>query len=91
MLLNFNFKVISKSLATRVKKFLIDAEQTAYVNERVICENGHLINHLIKVCDIQKISRYFLTVDFEEAFHSLNHKFLIAILKKYCFGEDFVD
>ena len=29
--------------------------------------------------------------DFEKAFDSLNHKFLIAVLKKHGFGEDFID
>ena len=37
------------------------------------------------------MSGYLLTVDFEKAFDSLNHKFLIAVLKKYGFGEDFID
>ena len=91
---NFDLKMISKSLATRVKKVLsnlIDATQTAYVNERFIDESSHLIDDVIKVCDIQKISGYLLTVDFKKAFDSLNHKFLIAVLKKYGFGEDFID
>ena len=86
--------MISKSLATRVRKVisnLIDSRQTAYVNERFIGESGRSIDDVIKVCDIQKISGYFLTVDFEKAFDSLNHKFLIAVLKKYGFGEDFID
>ena len=76
-LLNFDLKMISKFLATRVKKVLsnlIDAGQAAYVNERFIGESGRLIDNVIKVCDIQKISGYLLTVDFEKAFDSLNHK-----------------
>ena len=91
---NFDLKMISKSLATRVKKVLsnlIDAKQTAYVNERFIDESSHLIDDVIKVCDIQKISGYLLTVDFRKAFDSLNHKFLIEVLKKYGFGKDFID
>ena len=86
--------MISKSLATRVKYVLsnlIDARETAYVNERFIGESGRLIDDLIKVCDIPKISGFFLAADFEKAFDSLNHKFLITILKKYGFGEDFID
>ena len=86
--------MISKSLATRVKKVLsnlIDAKQTAYVNKRFIDESSHLIDDVIKVCDIQKISGYLLTVDFRKAFDSLNHKFLIEVLKKYGFGKDFID
>ena len=93
-MLNFDLKMISKSLATRVRKVLsnlIDSRQTAYVNERFIGESDRLIDDVIKICDIQKIISYLLTVDFEKAFDSLNHKFLIAGLKKYSFGESFFD
>ena len=93
-LLNFDLKIISKSLATRLKIVLgklIDARQTAYVNERFIGESGRLIDDVLKVCDMQKLSGYLLTVDFEKAFLSLNHNFLIAVLKKYGFGDDFID
>ena len=93
-LLNSDFKMISKSLVTRVEKVLsnlIDARQTAYVDERFIGESGRLIDDVIKVWDIQKISGYLLTVDFKKAFDSLNHKFLIAVLKKYGFDEYFID
>ena len=89
-MLNFDLKIISKSLATRVKKVLsnlIDSRQTAYVDERFIGESGRLIDNVIKVCHIEKTSGYLLTVDFEKAFDSSNHKFLIAVLKKYGFGE----
>ena len=65
--------------------------KTAYVNERFIGESGRLIDDVFKVCDIKKISGYLLTVDFEKAFDSLNYKFIIAVLKKYGFGEDFFD
>ena len=86
--------MISKSLAIRVTKVLsnlIDSRQTAHVNERFIGESGRLTDDAIKVCDIQKIGGYLLTVDFEKAFDSLNHEFLIAVLKFYGFGEDFID
>ena len=69
-LLNFYLKMISRSLATRVRNvlsILIDSRQTAYVNERFMYESGRLIDDVIKVCDIQKISGYLLTVDFEKA------------------------
>ena len=83
-LLNFDLKMISKSLATRVKKVLSnlnDASQTVYVNERFIGESSRLIDDVIKVCDIQKISGYLLTVDFEKAFDSLNHNISLRSLK----------
>ena len=40
---------------------------------------------------MQKLSGYLLTVDFEKAFDSLNYNFLITVLKKYGFGNDFID
>ena len=92
-LLNFHLKIISKSIATRLKNLLgklIDARQT-YVNERFIGEIDRLIDDVLKVCDMQKLSGYLLTADFEKAFDSLNHNFLIAVLKKYGFGDYFFD
>ena len=61
------------------------------MNERFIGESGHLIDDVLKVCDMQRLSGYLLTFDFEKAFDSLNHNFLIAVLKKYGFGDDFID
>ena len=61
------------------------------MNERFIGESGRLIDDVLKVCDMQKLSGYLLTVDFEKAFDSLNHNVLIAVLKKYGFGDDFID
>ena len=92
--LNFDLKIISKSLAIRVEKVLsnlIDARQTLYANERFIGQSDRLIDDVIKVYDLQKISGYLLTVDFEKTFDSLNNRFLIEVLKKYAFDEDFTD
>ena len=76
-------KIILKSIATRVKKVLanlIDARQIASVNERLIGENGRLIDAVIKICELQKASGYLLIVDFKK--DSLNFKFLITDLEK---------
>ena len=61
------------------------------MNERFIGESGRLIDDVLKVCEMQKLGGYLLTVDFEKAFDSLNHNVLIAVLKKYGFGDDFID
>ena len=70
-MLNFDLKMISKSLATRVKKVLsnlIDARQTAYVNKRFIGGSDRLIDDVIKECGIEKVNVYLLTVDFAKVF-----------------------
>ena len=93
-LLNLDQKIISKALAIKLKKVLpvlISPGQTAYVNGRFIGESGRLISDIIEVCDIEKLSGYLMTIDFKEAFDSMNHAFLIATLKKYGFGDNFTD
>ena len=86
--------MISKAFSTRVKNVLpslIDPRQTAYVNGRFINESGRLISDIIETCDKEGISGYLMTIDFQKAFDSLNHTFLLATLKKYGFGDDFID
>ena len=43
------------------------------------------------VCVIEKLRGYLMTIDFEKAFDSMNYAFLIAALKKYSFGDNFIE
>ena len=93
-MLNLDQKFISKALAIKLKKVLpafISPGQTAYVNGRFIGESGCLIPDIIEVCDMEKLSGYLMTFDFQKAFDSMNHASLIAALKKYGFGVSFID
>ena len=93
-LLNVDQKIISKALASRLKKvlpFLIGPGQTAYVDGRFIGESGRLIADIIETSDLENIEGYLLAIDFEKAFDSLNHNLLIAALEKFGFGCDFID
>ena len=61
-LLNVGTKIMSKALATKLKKVIptiISSNQTAYVNKRCISESGHLISDIIEVCEKQYIGRVF--------------------------------
>ena len=42
------------------------------------------------MCDILDIPGYLVTMDIERAFGSLNHDFLLNVLKKFGFGEKFI-
>ena len=93
-LLNVERKLISKTLAARLKKvlpFLIGLGQTVYVNGRFLGESGRLIADIIETCDLTQLEGYLLAIDFEKAFDSLNHNFLITTLEHYGFGNDFIE
>ena len=93
-LLNVDTKIISKAFATRLKEVLpsiIGSEQTAYVKNRFIGEGGRLISDILEVTDTLNINGFLVTIDFEKAFDSLNHTFLIETLIKIGFPSYFIE
>ena len=66
---------------------IISSRQSAYVKNRFIGENGRLISDITEVADLFNIEGYIVTMDIEKAFDSLDHTFLIQVLKKYSSGK----
>ena len=92
-LLNVDYKIIAKALATRLKETLpklISFQQTTYVKNRFIDEGGRLISDKLETSESLNLKSYTATVDIEKAFDSLSHYFLLACLKKYGYGNYFI-
>ena len=92
-LLNIDVKILSKALAQRPKKtilFLSSANQSAYVDERFISEDGRLISDLLEISDTLKSFELLATIDIQKAFDSVDHAFIISTLERYEFGNRFV-
>ena len=92
-LLNTDTKLVSKAIAARLKQVLpslVSFNQTAYVENRFIGENGRLISDILEVTRKLKKEGFLLTIDIEKAFDSVNHVFLLEALKKYGFGKQFI-
>ena len=92
-MLNVDIKILSKALAKRLTEVLpclISAQQTAYVKNRNIGESGRLISDIIEIANTRKMEGFLVTMDVEKAFHSLDHTFLISVLKRFGFGQNFV-
>ena len=82
-LLNVDYKIIAKALATSL-------QQTAYVKNKFIGEGRRLISDILEMSESFNLKGYIVTVDIEKAFDSLSHSFLLACLKKYGYGNDFI-
>ena len=61
-LLNFDYKLLTKVLANGVKKVIpsiISASQTAYVKDRSVTDSVRLVQDIIHLLDLQKITWTF--------------------------------
>ena len=90
---NVDTKVLSKAILNKLKTALptlISSQQTAYVKNRFIGESGRFISDIIKISGCLNITGFLVTMDIEKAFDSLDHSFLIFVLKKFGFGKNFI-
>ena len=89
-MLNVDTKILSKAISNKLKTALptlISSQQTAYVKNRFIGESGRLISDIIEISGWFNITGFLVTMDIEKAFDSLDHIFLISVLKKFGFGK----
>ena len=92
-LLTVDYKLLAKSLAMRLSKFLpefIDESQFGYVKDRYIGENIRCVIDLDSYYKKEKKEVYALQIDFEKAFDSVNWEFMFLTLEKMNFDEDFI-
>ena len=92
-LINVDAKIASKAIALRIKKVignLVHCDQTAYVCKRNIGESVRLISDILEYTDENDIEAILFSADFEKAFDSIEHSFIISTLKAFGFGPDFI-
>ena len=82
---NCDFKVITKTLASRLSeglKEIISPNQTAYMKGRQISDNLHLIQYAVeKVIEMDE-NMMVVSLDAEKAFDSIEHWYIRKILEK---------
>ena len=92
-LINIDAKIASKVLALRMQKVLasiINSDQTAYVRGRYIGESIRLVSDILDFTEENSIGGILFSADFEKAFDSNEHPFLLAVLKSFGFGPQFI-
>ncbi|KAL3678136.1 hypothetical protein R1sor_021092 [Riccia sorocarpa] len=92
-LLTLTYKLISKTLAGRMKKILpdlVDEHQTGFVDGRSIHESIllHRLSH--EYADSTQQEAILLKLDFEKAYDRASHAYLEAVLRKMEFQDHFI-
>ena len=83
-LLNTDYKVLTKCLATRLKKILptvIHPDQVAYLKGRYIGQNIRTIVDIMHYTDEKKIGGLIAFLDFEKAFDSIDWRVIDEALR----------
>ena len=91
-LLQTDYKIIAKALATRMKKVLPDLihkDQTGFLKNRYIGENIRKILDIIEICDEENIPALLAAIDFEKAFDKLEWSHINRCLEYFNFGPTF--
>lgn len=92
-LLNTDYKILTKILATRLQKVvdsIISQDQSGYIKGRFIGENVRTIADIIEYTSNTTQSGLIALLDFEKAFDSINWYFLQNTLKTFNFGQNFI-
>ena len=91
-LLNVDYKIITKILASRVQKILasiIHENQTCSVTGRSISDNAHLLRNIQDYVDQKNLSTAFVSLDQQKAFDKVDWQYLQQILNSFHFGPNF--
>ena len=92
-LMNVDVKIASKALSFHLKRDisnLINYDQTTYIKGRFTGESIRLIDGILYHTEQENIDGVLFAADIEKAFDSVEHSFIFAVLKKFGFGDDFI-
>ena len=93
-LLNCDYKIASKAIASRLKfvlSDLIDHDQTGFLKGRSIAENICFINDVISYTHLKDIPELHLFIDFEKAFNTIEWTFLRKTPEHFGFGSSLIN
>ena len=88
-LLNYDYKIFTKILATKMQSSLNDiigTEQTAAIKGRTIIENLQLNRDIISYANLNNLEASIITLDQEKAFDRVDRHFLFKTLRKFGYG-----
>lgn len=91
-LLGTDYKILSKALTNRLKKFLasiIHGDQSYCIPKRSIFDNLFLVRDMLYLTEVSKSNLGLVCLDQEKAFDKVDHKYLFKTLESFGFGNQF--
>ena len=92
-LIKVDTKIASKTLAKRLVSILADVihhSQNAYIKGRSFFDAERTIEDVVEYTKETDISGMSITTDFEKAFDSLDHEYIIKVPQAFNFGPSFI-
>ena len=87
-LLNVDYKIASKAIASRIKNVLptlIHSDQSGFMKDRFIGQNITLINDILEQTELQNVPGILLQLDFRKAFDTVEWPVIQQTLSKFNF------
>jgi len=91
---NCDIKICTKTIALRTNKLLeklLSDTQTGYVPGRQVTNNNRMIEEIIELVNKSDDEAYLITLDAQKAFDSVDHTYLLEVLKAYNFPETYIN
>jgi hypothetical protein len=88
-LLNADFKLLTRILATRIRPWLNDImhpSQHCGIGETTVYDELETIRHTIASAEYSRQPLCLLSLDFKDAFDNISHTYLFSILQAYGFS-----
>ena len=92
-LLNFDYKLLSKTISFRVTEYLpklIHHNQSGFVKGRFIGDSIRVLQDIMSYTLEKRLPGLVLFIDFEKAFDTIEWKFIWKALEKYNFGNQLI-
>lgn len=93
-MLNVDYKILTKALALRLRDklpFLINEDQTGYMQGRNISENIRKTLDIITIADQQRLDVVILSVNYEKCYDRVAFGAILSALKYFNFGPNFCE
>ena len=93
-LLDIIYIITTKVMANRLMQVihkLIAGDQTGSIRGRYIGTNLRTVDDVVRYCESDKLSGIVMALDFKNAFNSVEHYFIYDVLRKFNFGNNFVE